>query len=78
MLTQRHEEERERESLGERAILALRLHFYVSPPGPALCKLGSQECCLLHLEVPNSSPPTFLVLLGGAFPCFLATAILDS
>ena len=53
------------------------------PPGPVLCKLGQEQCCLFSLRssLQSSDLPLTLLcstFLGFSLPCLLATAILDS
>ena len=50
------------------SILALLLMFFLLPPGPALCKLASQEGCLLHLRSSLQSSDLPLICFPGLFP----------
>ena len=84
MPTQRFEERRVEERLGEgereRKHFGSSFHMFLPPPEPALCKLGlgwSAVCSTWNL---HSGPRTCFssIILGFAHPCLLATAILDS
>ena len=84
MPTQRFEERRVEERLGEgereRKHFGSSFHMFLPPPEPALCKLGlgwSAVCSTWNL---HSGPRTCFssIIAGFALPCLLATAILDS
>ena len=78
------EKEKERLHKGERErVDALGSSFCVlSPPGPALCKLGSARSAVLPevLTLVLDLPLTFLcsIFAGFSLACLLASAILDS
>ena len=80
------EKKRERESAHAHehvwespGLLASSFYMFFPPPGPALCKLGHQECCWSYLRS-SLSPRIFLCssFVGFSLPCLLATTILDS
>ena len=75
MLTQKtRKEEKEPQPFGSSLYM-----FSSPPPGPALCKLGRQECCLFYLRSSLQSLDLPLLYFLRLFPSLsLATAILDS
>ena len=63
----------------ERELALAPLFICLSPPGPVLCKLGSQECCLFYLRSSLWSSDLLLFHFRRLFPSLsVATAILDS
>ena len=63
---EKRERKRERETPGPLAPLFICFSF--PPPGPALCKLGYQECCLFYLRSSRQASDLPLFYFSGLFP----------
>ena len=63
MLTQKTQREER-----PQALWLFFLYVFSPPPGPALYKLGSQECCLFYLRSSLRSSDLSLFYFHGLFP----------